>query len=350
MTQKPWFLPLLIFLAIACLMVATAPLVPDTFGDRFSSVDDLDRPLIPELLARAAQNGAPKFLPQVARYRFFACVLFAAAATGLFIRMRSRYPTSVAWIALLGLLTMPREFAAAHTATDSAMAASCVILSWALFPIACRGLIGLTWWLAAVSLGVVLDFRVFVLVPFTAVGLFGDGSQKTRSEAGRVLMAGLLCMIALPYLIQAVLRYDPDFVRSGFRFDFVSRFKFDLHGLSVELLSCPDWQLFFAVFGFWSAFRHYRQDPERPALAILAIVVALVLDGPARLVFIAPIAALGAGRMLYRGTLTKSFRIPPPTWAIILVTIAAIRSAVIMITRAPHWDEYVNRIGIWLGG
>ncbi len=123
-------------------------------------------------------------------------------------------------------------------------------------------------------------------------------------------------------------------------------FKVSLTAAPGNFLLIPEWHLVFALFGTIAAIRRRKSDATgRP---LLAFSLGLGAFMPAALleVMLAPLIGLGAGRLLYRGTLTKPFRIPPAGWAIALLAIAAVRSAVIMITWAPNWDEYKNRIGL----
>lgn len=127
-------------------------------------------------------------------------------------------------------------------------------------------------------------------------------------------------------------------------------------GYSVALFACgvsppwltlteaPEWHLVFVIASF-VGLRHRSGD----MLAICALAIpALLMPSPTQQAMFAPLVAIGVGRLLYRGTLTKSFRIPPAGWAMVLLTIAAIRSTVIMVTWAPHWDDYKNRIGLMI--
>jgi hypothetical protein len=237
---------------------------------------------------------------------------------------------------------MPREFAAAHTISPSAMAGSCLLVCWATFGWARDRLIGFVVWTAAAALAVLFDVNAILVMPFTASRLF-DRAEAKRSQGIWTLTLGLVLSTTIALLVLYFLMAEVGGVE-----ELVPRFRFDVSSLGTELLACPEWHLVFAAIGFWSAFRHYKQDPERLGIVILTVAVAIGLAGPARLVFIAPLAAVGAGRTLYRGTLTKPFRIPPAGWAIVLLTIAAVRSAVIMTTWAPAWDEYRNRVGLFV--
>ena len=113
-----------------------------------------------------------------------------------------------------------------------------------------------------------------------------------------------------------------------------------------NLLLIPEWHIVLAMLGTFAAIRRRTTDPM--GLWILGTLggVGLLMPPAIQQGMLAPLVGLGGGRVLYRGTLTKSFRIPPPGWAMVLLAVAAIRSAVIMVTRAPHWDEYKNRIGL----
>jgi hypothetical protein len=113
-----------------------------------------------------------------------------------------------------------------------------------------------------------------------------------------------------------------------------------------ELLAVPEWHLVLAALGAWRTWHFRRDDATGVALLAMAVAWGVLATGPARFVLLGPLAALGAGRILYRGTLTREWRIPPATWAMILLAIAAIRSTVIMTTWAPHWQDYQNRLAV----
>ena len=347
MTNKLWFIPALLIVVVAALMLATAPYVPDEYGERFKAADDVQRPLISEMLARAGQHRTFQALPTLTRYRFFPCILFALATAAMFLRLRSTYPRSVAFIGVFLLLTLPREFAAAHAATGPMLAGSCLLLGWSLFPEACRSLVGLVCWLLVCSISGMIDFQLCLIMPFTATQLL-NRNPGLRVIALGVLSMGMICLIGSHFTLQAILRFDPDFLRSGMELTRPALFEVNWRELATELLGCPEWHLLLAFVGIWKIFRFSEDDIESLGLVGSAVATACLLEGPPRLIFIAPIAALGAGRMLYRGTLTKSFRIPPASWAMVLLAVVTIRSIVIMITWAPNWQDYQNRIGLLL--
>jgi len=111
------------------------------------------------------------------------------------------------------------------------------------------------------------------------------------------------------------------------------------------LLLAPEWHLFFLLLGILGAVRRRELDPFGLWLVVPTLLGSLCMQPFAQQTLWAPVIGLGVGRIMHRGTLTRAYRIPPPSYALVLITIALVRSAVIVVTWAPQWSEYHNRIG-----
>jgi len=205
--------------------------------------------------------------------------IFACASLGLlFASLRRRYPSIVAWVAVLATVSLPHVAAALFHQSAAAVPCAMALMYAAVIP----------WLLPGIN-GIV---------------------------ASAVFSASWLLFWFGPHL--------PTWPR--------------------ELSAVPEWHLVLAALGAWRTWHFRRDDATGVALLAMAVVWGVLATGPARFVLLAPLAALGAGRILYRGTLTREWRIPPATWAMILLAIAAIRSTVIMTTWAPNWQDYQNRL------
>lgn len=122
--------------------------------------------------------------------------------------------------------------------------------------------------------------------------------------------------------------------------------QFDPGFSAVECWQIPEWHGALVVIGLVATVK--RHDRDGYCMIASSLLMILTLEGVVKQAMLAPIIGIAAGRLLYRGTLTTPIKIPRAGWAMVLLAIAAVRSVVIMVTWAPHWDDYLNRIGLWL--
>ncbi len=70
----------------------------------------------------------------------------------------------------------------------------------------------------------------------------------------------------------------------------------------LQLSALPEWHAALAIVGAIAAVK--RRDSVALGLVAWIVAVGMLVEGPARVVLLAPLAAIGAGRLLFRGTLT----------------------------------------------
>jgi len=176
-------------------------------------------------LGRSASAG---WLPLKESYRFGPILLFAIA-TGVFShRLRQQQGSIAAVIAVICLMSMPRLFAHAHTATIDGPLTACWMMTWATFDWARRSKLGCLIW--GVALGLTFSCK---FTGWLAIGGFLAWSLLYKDRIGlRVCVIGCILACVTFVNINPILWSNP--VAGMVQFFSLNLHRSD-HGLNIPI-------------------------------------------------------------------------------------------------------------------